>query len=118
MEKSRNYKMYILVNSDLKMGVGKKCSQCGHAVQAVTEAMCSDKRDLLRKFKEYGQAKITLKATEEQMMELIKTYPDRIKYVLDAGHTQVAPGSLTALAFFPMLDNESKPAILNELKLL
>jgi len=111
------YKMYILVNSDLKMGVGKKCSQASHACQSVVEVMCGDKRELLKKYKASGQAKIVLKATEQIMMDIIATYPDRVKYILDAGHTQVAPNSLTALAFFPMSDVD-KPEILDGLKLL
>jgi len=111
-----DYKMYILVNTDLKMGVGKKCSQVGHAVQAVTERLLLTDKALLKKYKR-GQTKIVLKATEKQMRQLIDEFPKCVQYVLDAGHTQVEPGSLTAMAFFPILDN-NKPDLLKELKLL
>jgi len=112
-----DYKMYILINSDLSMGPGKKAGQVGHGVQSVIEVLCNDKRDLLRKYKSCGQAKIVLKATQTQMEELLKTYPNLCKPVYDAGHTQIDAGSFTALAFYPMLSNEA-PDVIKKLKLL
>jgi PTH2 family peptidyl-tRNA hydrolase len=109
--------MYILVNTSLKMSAGKKCAQVGHAVQAVVEKLQIINKDLLKRYNRGGQAKIVLKATEEQMKQLIDEYPMRAHYVLDAGHTQVEPGSLTAMAFYPMTD-DLKPKVLTELKLL
>lgn len=112
-----DYKMYVLINTDLKIGTGKKISQAAHAVQAVTEVMCNSKKDLLKRYKTSGQTKIVLKATEQQMMELINVYEADLKYILDAGHTQVAAGSLTALAFYPMLP-DAVPEVVQKMKLL
>ncbi len=109
-----DYKMYIIINDDLKMGTGKKISQAAHAVQSIVEVMYNNKKELLKKC---GQAKIVLKATEEQMLELINIHDGKLKYILDAGHTQVEPGSLTALAFYPMLPDDV-PDIVKKMKLL
>lgn len=117
LEKDTDLKMYILVNSDLKMGNGKKISQACHACLAITEVLCTEKRDLFRRYKASGQAKIALKATEAQMLELINTYGNQVKYVHDAGRTQVAANSLTAMAFYPMLASEA-PDIVKTLKLI
>ena len=108
--------MYILVNDDLKMGKGKIASQVGHVVGMMTE-------DIIRKsyeshkgvpdcysryvrWKNNGQAKIVLKATEEQ----IKTFMGHpeTSYVIDAGRTQIAPDSLTVLGFYPSSNNREK----------
>ena len=112
-----DYKMYILINSDLGMCTGKKAGQVGHAVQSIVEVLCNDKRDLLRKYKLCGQAKIVLKATQVQMEELFKTYPNICKPIYDAGHTQIEAGSFTALGFYPMLSSDA-PDIIKKMKLL
>jgi len=112
-----NYKMYILVNIDLKMKSGKKCSQVGHVVQAITEKLMFVDQNLLKKYKKSGQTKIVLKASEKQMLILIEQFPLSTQYIHDAGHTQVKPGSLTAMAFYPILDDK-KPELLKEMKLL
>jgi len=99
------------------MKAGKKCSQVGHVVQDVIEKLMFVDKTLLKKYKNCGQPKIVLKATEAQMRTLIKQFPTCTQYICDAGHTQVEPGSLTTMAFYPILD-DTKPDLLKELKLL
>lgn len=117
MERDADLKMYILVNSDLKMGVGKKCSQVGHAVAAIVEELAKNKPDILRKYKQDGQAKIVLKASKQIMEELLNRYPAITRGIHDAGHTQIEAGSLTTMAFFPMTKHNA-PDEIRELKLL
>lgn len=107
-------KMYIFVNTDLKMDKGKACAQVGHAVQYVIEELFdihiksfeNPTKYLFRGFDRYlvwkedfGSAKVTLKATTEQLLEL-KEMPEA-RYVIDEGRTQIPKGSLTVVAFFP-----------------
>lgn len=108
--------MYIFVNTDLKMDKGKACAQVGHAVQYIMEEIYDFRmkaeqnptkylytnspwdRYLLWK-EDFGSAKVTLKATTEQLLEL-KEMPEA-RYVIDEGRTQIPKGSLTVVAFFP-----------------
>lgn len=103
-------KMYIFVNTDLKMDKGKACAQVGHAVQYVIEEIFElflksldypgGPWDRYLSWKEdFGSAKVTLKATTEQLLEL-KENPEA-RYVIDEGRTQIPKGSLTVVAFPP-----------------
>jgi len=116
------YYMYILVNDDLKMGKGKIAGQVGHVVGLITEEILVNyyttdkKRDSYQNYilwKNTGQAKIILKATEEQIRSFIGC-PETM-YILDAGRTQIAPDSLTVLGFYPSNKNRK---MLNHFKLL
>jgi len=99
--------MYIFINNDLRMEKGKIASQVGHVVQHITEdiiRMGYESASLPDPYKRYmlwknGSKKIVLKATEQQLLELMKLPESR--YVIDAGKTQIAPNSLTVVGFFP-----------------
>lgn len=100
-----NLKMYILVNDTLKMGKGKIASQVGHAVSQVTEHCVLTSPELWRTYITIGAPKIVLKATEEQMKEIILA-TQHMKYtavIIDAGHTQIPSNSITTLAFLPCI---------------
>lgn len=116
-----SFKMYILVNSDLKMGKGKIAAQVGHVVQQATETILTNYYERHREpsnesyglmYDEYckwnasGCRKIAVKATTEEMNYVIQNYRNQIKYILDAGYTQVEPNSLTVLAFIPMREDK------------
>ena len=102
------YYMYVLVNDDLKMGKGKIAGQVGHVVGLITEEIIrksfesdtvSDCYIRYLKWKNTGNAKIILKASQDQITSFIG-YPETM-YILDAGRTQIAPDSLTVLGFYP-----------------
>lgn len=109
---SERYVMYIFVNSDLKMSNGKICSQVGHVVQHITEEIIragyemnpvpSFYKDYVKWKKNYGCAKIILKATTTQLKELLE-YKDS-RAIIDEGKTQVEANSLTVVGFFPSKD--------------
>jgi PTH2 family peptidyl-tRNA hydrolase len=116
--------MYIVLNNDLNMGKGKLVSQGAHAASKVTrvlEQMCYEQTKLnsacirYKKWTRTGEAKIVLKATTEKLRELLKL--PECEYIIDAGRTQIAPDSLTAIAFFP---NTKKVMhdVVSDLKLL
>ena len=98
-----DYNMYIFVNNDLNMSKGKIASQVGHVILSIVEHILNNKKsDEFARYKEWknqGQPKIILKATEDDLNKL-KELPES-KYVIDAGVTQVKPNSLTVVGFFP-----------------
>jgi PTH2 family peptidyl-tRNA hydrolase len=116
--------MYIIINNDLNMGKGKIAAQACHAACRVTRCLHGQNNADYNTWLRSGEAKIVLKGTEKQMLELIEKYDNsktsqsnRCVNVHDAGHTQVAPNSLTAIAFFPVL-KKNAPEELSKYKLL
>ncbi len=111
--------MYIFVNMDLKMDKGKIAGQVGHVVQKIIEHILPvvikldaglvqmenlDEQTRINvnaytQWARYGMAKIVLKATQAELEELISKH--KAFYVRDAGLTQIAPNSLTAVGFCP-----------------
>ncbi len=114
--------MYILVNNDLQMGKGKIAAQVGHVVQNLVEDIITKKYESKKVqnictdyeiWKREGCPKIVLKATKEQLEKLSEM--DKARFIIDAGKTQIAPGSLTVVGFPPMRTLEK---IMKEFKLL
>ena len=100
--------MYIVVNHDLKMGAGKVASQVGHVVHKIVDEIVQTKYETVKKpqfcidydtWCQDGCAKIVLKANKEKLIELLQL--DRARFILDAGKTQIEPGSLTVVGFYP-----------------
>jgi PTH2 family peptidyl-tRNA hydrolase len=116
-DKSDHLYMYILVNSDAKMGKGKLAGQVGHVVGLITEEIIQDyyvDRNVIAteayeryiSWKKKGHAKIILKATESQL-ELFLNDMECV-YVRDAGKTQLAPNTLTVVGFYPSVELKDK----------
>lgn len=111
--------MYILVNKDLKMGAGKIAAQVGHVVGIIVEEILKKAYDTttsesLEDYDYYERwtknnmyKKVTLKATEEELRNFIKT-EKKCRCIVDAGLTQIAPNSLTVVGFFPRDDLAEK----------
>lgn len=97
-----SHKMYIVVNSDLKMRPGKICAQVGHAVAAWTRRLESAPTDNYKQWLSHSEPMIVLKADQKTMDKICSTYnDDEIEIVKDAGRTQVDRGALTVVAFAP-----------------
>ncbi|KAJ8977171.1 hypothetical protein NQ317_003111 [Molorchus minor] len=101
------YKMIFVVNTALKMGVGKIAAQVGHACLGLyREILEQNKEDDLRK------RKIVLKGNDEahlqELYEKAKANSIPCHIVRDAGHTQVAPNSVTVLSLFGVEDDPIK----------
>jgi PTH2 family peptidyl-tRNA hydrolase len=99
-------KQAIAVRTDLGMGTGKVAAQVAHAsLQAYENA----DDDAGREWRTGGAKKIVLKASgETQLHELADAARrERLPHALvtDAGHTQVEPGTVTALAVGPGPEN-------------
>ena len=107
--------MYIIINSDLKLSVGKICSQVGHAVEGVV-INCRGNRKRWQTYKNSGSAKIVLKADQQTFDEILASSCKKF-IVTDAGKTECLEGTITAIGFAPMFESEV-PDIIKGLKLL
>jgi peptidyl-tRNA hydrolase, PTH2 family len=104
-------KMVLVINNGLKMGKGKVGAQCGHGTlnsfMRAQEFASKSKYwlELVRAYLHEGQKKICVKVdTEDQLIEVHEQanalgVPNYL--VADAGHTQIAAGSLTVCGIGP-----------------
>lgn len=94
--KQSEYVMYIVVNSELEMSIGKIASQVGHViVNYMMQNKCANPDWL-----DNGQPIIVLGANLKTMEELLQ-FPDTYS-TCDGGRTEIPSNSLTALCFAPM----------------
>ena len=102
------YKLTVLVRDDLKLSKGKTCAQVGHAVLQCY--MQQDDRKLLKAWLDEGGKKIVLKVKDLRSLFELKEAAKRAGLVTavieDAGHTEVAPGTVTCMGLGP--DKEEK----------
>ena len=115
----RSYKQVIVINNSLKMKKGKIAAQASHASLEASLKVLNKKS--FKEFKKSGQPKIVLKAeSTEEIMSLFKISKSKkfnTAMIIDAGKTQVPPGSKTALAIGPELEIELDKVI-SKFKLL
>ena len=103
-----DFKMVLIIRTDLNMTKGKVAAQCCHATLANYENALegnSKQVEWLSIWKENGQAKITLKTDSEEDLVHLRRRALEIgliaNYIRDAGRTQIAAGSMTVLAIGP-----------------
>lgn len=104
------YALNIIINTDHDMTKGKIVAQIGHAMSNVMDHLF-DNRELLKAWKENGEAKIVLKASSEQISEVIKQAKKKgitHNKIFDAGRTQVIPGANTIVTLGPALKSTLK----------
>ncbi|XP_058059726.1 probable peptidyl-tRNA hydrolase 2 [Anopheles bellator] len=115
------FKMVLVVRTDLKMTKGKIGAQCGHAAVGAFESAMKKTPGAVRKWQHSGQAKIALKVDNEtEMMEIYRTArANNLNCCLirDAGRTQIEPNSKTVLAVGPA-PNAAVDSVTGHLKLL
>lgn len=105
-------KQSIVLRRDLEMGRGKAAAQAAHAAcEAVFLILSSKKREWrewLEKWRVEGQKKVVLRvdSLEELLMVYEKAKAEGLpaSLVADAGHTQLPPGTKTAVAVGPAPD--------------
>jgi PTH2 family peptidyl-tRNA hydrolase len=106
--------MYFVVNDTLKMGKGKIGAQVAHAAIAIFRK--HPDTPLFREWDHGCNAKVVLKASQEQLLALAEKYSHISKLIRDQGRTQVEPGSFTVLGF-NVMEKDSNPDLV-QLKLL
>ncbi len=98
-------KQVILIRTDLKMGTGKKVAQACHAAVESSDRVRIQNKANWKAWKNAGQKKIVLKAKSlEQLQDIVKELErQKIPHflVMDAGLTQLPPGTITALGIGP-----------------
>ncbi len=101
------YKQMIVVRADIKMSKGKTAVQCSHAAVSVLDK--ADKK-IISVWKKNGQKKVIVKAKGEKELFELKALCDKLKLpcslVIDAGLTELAPGTPTALGIGPDKDEK------------
>jgi len=113
-------KQVIVVRTDLDMGKGKIAAQVGHACVLGAEHVRKSNPEWFSVWWT-GQEKIVLKVANLKELEQVKQ--DAIEFdvpwseVTDAGHTQIAPGTITCISVGPALE-EKIDKITGDLKLL
>lgn len=108
---------YLIVNSGLGMQKGKTASQCAHASISVLEKIDDD---IFEEWKNTGMKKVVLKVKDEkELVELFASAKRELPcaLIIDAGKTQIAPGSKTVFAAGPCDENKAQKYF-SHLKLL
>ncbi|WP_134669202.1 peptidyl-tRNA hydrolase Pth2 [Halorussus marinus] len=110
-------KQAIVARTDIGMGQGKLAAQVAHASLSAYEETGTKAR---KEWKGGGQKKIVLQADgEDRIFELAeKARAEGLAHavVRDAGHTQLDPGTVTALAVGPA-DEELVDKVTGDLSL-
>ncbi|XP_034148850.1 peptidyl-tRNA hydrolase 2, mitochondrial isoform X3 [Esox lucius] len=105
MGEGGEFKMILVVRSDLKMGKGKVAAQCSHAAVSAYKQVQRRNPDMLKQWEYCGQPKVVVKAPDEdsllELLTLAKEVGLPISLIQDAGRTQIAPGSRTVLGIGP-----------------
>ncbi|KAI8840558.1 peptidyl-tRNA hydrolase, partial [Chytridium lagenaria] len=100
----------LCVRTDLEMGKGKVAAQCCHATLAAYNEMLQRDIKGVKRWEQFGQAKITLKCPNEDEMNALQKKALSMglvaKVIRDAGRTQIAAGSKTVLAIGPAPKNK------------
>ncbi|KAF9902471.1 hypothetical protein EC991_004847 [Linnemannia zychae] len=104
-DQEEEYKMVLVIRTDLNMGKGKAAAQCCHATLANYKELNKKSPKTLARWEYFGQAKVTLKVDNEEDMLLLQAQAMSIGLaahsIRDAGRTQIAAGSRTVLAIGP-----------------
>ncbi|ORX56433.1 peptidyl-tRNA hydrolase II [Hesseltinella vesiculosa] len=100
-----DFKMVLVVRSDLGMTKGKVAAQCGHATLACYKSIKKHNPAILREWEVSGQAKVALKVGSEaellELQALALSLNMTAQSICDAGRTQIAAGSRTVLGIGP-----------------
>ena len=96
------YKQCLIIRNDIKMTRGKKCAQLAHAAVGAYEK--TDKITRKKWFDE-GMKKVALKANSLRDLYELKSIAEAAgistSLITDAGMTEIAPGTVTALGLGP-----------------
>ena len=113
-------KQVIIIRTDLDMGKGKIAAQVGHACVLGAENVRKSNPEWFSEWWE-GQEKIVLKVSSLKELEQIKQITIELgipwSEVTDAGHTQIAPGTVTCISLGPAPE-EKIDKVTGSLKLL
>lgn len=102
----KQYKQVIILRNDLGMSKGKMIAQGAHASLKAYEK--SSEKDI-KNWKQKGSKKIVLQASEDEINQVMKDAETQnliFTQIKDAGHTEVKPGTKTAIAIGPAKEKD------------
>ncbi|KAF8350239.1 peptidyl-tRNA hydrolase PTH2-domain-containing protein [Amanita rubescens] len=95
------YKLVLVVRSDLGMSAGKIAAQCSHATLACYKTMQNTNLKALREWERSGETKVALRCSDEKELLALQARAQSLnlytRSIQDAGRTQIAAGSRTVL---------------------
>ncbi|XP_043689625.1 peptidyl-tRNA hydrolase 2, mitochondrial-like [Telopea speciosissima] len=104
----KDFKMVLVVRSDLKMGKGKIGAQCSHATLGLYKKLLRKAPKALNRWEMCGQVKVVLKIEKEEELLVLQKRAKSLKLpshiTVDAGRTQIAPNSRTVMAILGPVD--------------
>jgi PTH2 family peptidyl-tRNA hydrolase len=99
------YKMCIVLRLDLGMSTGKLIAQAAHAAVGASELGKKENHKAWRRWRDEGAKKVALEAESLEEIEGLAEKANKLDIVniliQDAGHTEVPPGTVTALGLGP-----------------
>lgn len=103
------YKMVCVVRTDLKLSAGKLAVQVAHAAVSCALLTKQKKSDWFMKWNREGGKKAVVKVSSEEDFYPLKEKADKLgivtDIVVDAGHTEIPPGTKTVLGLGPAPSN-------------
>jgi PTH2 family peptidyl-tRNA hydrolase len=135
--------MYLIVRESINMSVGKTAAQCAHAAQmlqmkyeklhrslvyerknikdgiSLSLPIPAEMTQLETVFQQWlvvGVRKVVLQANEKEWVRIKEEYPDNV-LVVDAGHTELEPGTETVIGLWPM-KKSSRSKLITRLQVL
>mgnify|MGYP004002028149 FL=1 len=97
--------MALIVRADLKLSRGKLVAQAAHAAVAATLTAKKSNPRLLERWLSSGARKITLEVSNLEALKRLygeaRTEGLVCEMITDAGHTEIAPGTITVVAIGP-----------------
>ena len=104
------YKMCVVLRTDLGMSTGKLIAQACHAAVEASEKAKKVNHTVWRRWRDEGAKKVALEAESLEELEDLAERAEAIDIVnvviQDAGMTEVPPGTITALGLGPDLSEK------------
>ena len=108
-ESGFQYKMCVVIRTDLGMSVGKMIAQACHAAVEASEEAKRVNHSAWRRWRDEGAKKVALEAEGEEELRGLAERAEGLgivaELVEDRGLTEVTPGTVTALGLGPDLSS-------------
>ena len=115
------YKLVIVMRTDIKMSKGKVAAQAGHAAVSASEYARKNRPEWWNPWIMEGQRKIAVKANSEDEILMLERKARNeglpVAMIVDRGLTEIPPNTITCLGIGPAPTNKVD-TVTGNLKLL
>ena len=115
------YKLVIVIRTDIKMSKGKVAAQAGHAAVSASEYARKNRPEWWNPWIMEGQRKIAVKANSEDEILMLERKARNeglpVAMIVDRGLTEIPPNTITCLGIGPAPANKVD-TVTGNLKLL